>query len=90
MENVNVLSDSGDAQRPFKIFLSMQDKWEIGSVLAERLAIPALSAIKSAITSSGGSSEQDVRPQLLAPPRSLTRCRCLGLLRPCTRLSNRS
>lgn len=90
MENVEALSGSGDSQRPFKIFLSMQDKWEIGSVLAERLAIPALSAIKSAIASSGGSSEQDVRPSPHAPLRSLTRCRCLGLPRPCTRLSNRS
>ncbi|WWC68766.1 uncharacterized protein I206_102700 [Kwoniella pini CBS 10737] len=37
-----------DTQKPFKIFLSLLDKWEIGSVLSERLALPALRAIKDA------------------------------------------
>jgi hypothetical protein len=44
------LLEPTDAQRPFKIFLSLQDKWEVGNILAERLSIPALIAIKTAVT----------------------------------------
>ncbi|WWC60178.1 uncharacterized protein I303_102743 [Kwoniella dejecticola CBS 10117] len=42
--------DGPDALRPFKIFLSLLDKWEVGGSLSERLAIPALRTIKNATT----------------------------------------
>ena len=40
------LADPNDAQKPFKIFLSLLDRYEISSLLSERLAIPALEACK--------------------------------------------
>jgi hypothetical protein len=37
-----------EAQVPFKVFLSLLDKWEIGEALSEKLAIPSLEAIRAA------------------------------------------
>ncbi|KIR58136.1 hypothetical protein I314_06101 [Cryptococcus bacillisporus CA1873] len=54
MENAMVEGDEGrdnDQQKPFKIFLSLLDKWEVGGVLSERVAIPALRIIMDASTS---------------------------------------
>lgn len=54
MENAMVEGDEGrdnDPQKPFKIFLSLLDKWEVGGVLSERVAIPALRIIMDASTS---------------------------------------
>ena len=42
-------SEMTEDQRSFKVFLSLLDRWEIGSVLSERLAIPALETVKKAI-----------------------------------------
>lgn len=44
MGKLPTASDIADAQSPFKIFLSLLDKWEIGESLSERLAIPSLEA----------------------------------------------
>ncbi|WWC87738.1 uncharacterized protein L201_002630 [Kwoniella dendrophila CBS 6074] len=52
MNNLGQSIDLVDAQKPFKIFLSLLDKWEVGSALSERLAIPALQAIKNATSHS--------------------------------------
>ncbi|KAK4687443.1 hypothetical protein P7C73_g2673, partial [Tremellales sp. Uapishka_1] len=38
-----------DPLRPFKIFLSLMDKWEVDAALSEKLGIPALRAIKLAL-----------------------------------------
>lgn len=46
--------------RPFKIFISLLDKWEIGSSLTEVLIFDAFKAIKKAIES-GSDTGDDVR-----------------------------
>ncbi|OCF39597.1 hypothetical protein I317_06612 [Kwoniella heveanensis CBS 569] len=58
MECLSSSTDIAEAQRPFKIFLSLLDKWEVGSPLSERLALPALRAIKNAT-----SATADVLPE---------------------------
>ncbi len=44
MRQLPSANDVADAQAPFKIFLSLLDKWEIGEWLSDRLAIPSLEA----------------------------------------------
>lgn len=53
MEKSMVEEDGGDddPQKPFKIFLSLLDKWEIGGVLSEKVAIPALRIMMDASSS---------------------------------------
>jgi hypothetical protein len=46
--NSAVAAKSEDAQKPFRIFLSLLDKWEIGAPLSERIALSTLSVIESA------------------------------------------
>lgn len=46
--------------RPFKIFISLLDKWEIGSLLTEALVLDAFKAIKKGIDS-GEDPGEDVR-----------------------------
>ncbi|WRT65559.1 uncharacterized protein IL334_002504 [Kwoniella shivajii] len=58
MESLSSRTDLAEGQKPFKIFLSLLDKWEVGSALSERLAIPALQAIKNYSTTS-----KDVLPE---------------------------
>ncbi|SCV67868.1 BQ2448_5479 [Microbotryum intermedium] len=41
--------DSVDRQRPFKIFISLLDKWEIGAALTEVLVLDAFAALKVAL-----------------------------------------
>ncbi|KAK4051842.1 hypothetical protein OIV83_002547 [Microbotryomycetes sp. JL201] len=41
--------DSVDRQRPFKIFISLLDKWEIGAALTEVLVLDAFSALRAAL-----------------------------------------
>lgn len=48
--------DTSSDHSPFRVFLALLDKWEIGSLLAERLVIPALRSIKQSTTS------EEVRP----------------------------
>lgn len=47
-------NDVAEAQQPFKTFLSLLDKWEIGQALSTRLAIPALQIIHQAATGPAG------------------------------------
>lgn len=47
-------NDIADAQSPFKIFLSMLDKWEIGELLSERLAVPSLEASRACAAAGHG------------------------------------
>lgn len=42
-------SDTADRQRPFKIFISLLDKWEIGSPLTEVLVLDAFSALQTSL-----------------------------------------
>ena len=41
--------DLNGIQHPFKVFLSLMDRWEIGANISPRLAIPALRAIKQVL-----------------------------------------
>lgn len=45
--------------RPFKIFISLLDKWEIGAALTELLVYDAFRAVKSLIQA-GGEAGEDV------------------------------
>lgn len=42
-------SDTVDRQRPFKIFISLLDKWEIGSPLTEALVLDAFAALQTSL-----------------------------------------
>ncbi|WVQ94532.1 hypothetical protein IAU59_001611 [Kwoniella sp. CBS 9459] len=66
MESLGSSADFAEAQRPFKIFLSLLDKWEVGSVLSERLALPALRAIKNATSPSTDVLSEEVIGTALA------------------------
>ena len=55
--------------RPFKIFVSLLDKWEIGGPLTEVLVYNALKAIEKHVETETESSE-DVSPKI--PPRNRT------------------
>ena len=44
--------------RPFKIFVSLLDKWEIGAPLTEAMIYDALNAIKQSVQSSSEKSEE--------------------------------
>ena len=54
--------------RPFKIFVSLLDKWEVGGPLTEMLVYNALKSIKKHIEVETESSE-DVSPE--SPPRNM-------------------
>lgn len=43
--------------RPFKIFISVLDKWEIGGALTEAMVLDAFKALKSLIESDAASNE---------------------------------
>lgn len=51
--------------RPFKIFISLLDKWEIGAALTEKIVYDSFKAIKQLIESGsdsdGGGTGKDVR-----------------------------
>lgn len=47
--------------RPFKIFISLLDKWEIGSALTDVLVLDALKAILSLMQRSADENNEDVR-----------------------------
>jgi hypothetical protein len=49
MENIGAESQSYDAQKPFKVFLSLLDRWEVGASLSDKLAVPALEAIRTGL-----------------------------------------
>ncbi|KAH9996513.1 Dopey, N-terminal-domain-containing protein [Russula vinacea] len=46
--------------RPFKIFISLLDKWEIGGALTEAIVLDAFKALKSLVESDKASSEDAV------------------------------
>lgn len=52
MASVKASKDLATVQRPFKVFLSLLDKWEVGSALSEWITIPALIAIKGLVETS--------------------------------------
>ncbi|KAK1927398.1 Dopey, N-terminal-domain-containing protein [Papiliotrema laurentii] len=54
------LAEHTDPQRPFKVFLSLLDRWEVGSVLSQVLAVPALEAIKHTIEANPSIREEFV------------------------------
>jgi hypothetical protein len=49
MENIGAESQPYDAQKPFKVFLSLLDRWEVGASLSDKLAVPALEAIRTGL-----------------------------------------
>lgn len=51
--------------RPFKIFLSLLDKWEIGAPLTQVLVYDSFKAIKH-LGDNASESSEDVRPLLLS------------------------
>lgn len=53
----NVSPDSVEPQRPYRIFISLLDKWEIGYSLTNALILDALKALKAASETSGLGSE---------------------------------
>jgi len=69
-----MVSPSGEyaESRPFKIFISLLDKWEIGAPLTEVLIYDALKAAKHLKEHPVDSSE-DVREQICHPVCQLTR-----------------
>lgn len=42
-------TDTVDRQRPFKIFISLLDKWEIGASLTEVLVLDAFAALQTSL-----------------------------------------
>lgn len=48
--------------RPFRTFLALLDKWEVGSLLAEKLVMPAFKAIYIANLTADGESRVEVCP----------------------------
>ncbi|ORX36308.1 Dopey, N-terminal-domain-containing protein [Kockovaella imperatae] len=48
METSIASEDANDLLRPFKIFLSLLDRWEVGAILSEQLAIKTLQLMRSA------------------------------------------
>jgi hypothetical protein len=48
--------------RPFKIFISLLDKWEIGSALTDVLVLDALKAIRFLMQRNAEERNEDVRP----------------------------
>ena len=69
-------SSSDEPQRPYKVFISLLDKWEIGYPLTDVLIEDALRALKSALDKG---DEPDVSSPFVSPvsifvwtnPRSL-------------------
>lgn len=52
--------ETGDT-RPFKVFVSLLDRWEIGGPVTEALVVDALTALKNAMERIP--NNDDVRPQ---------------------------
>jgi len=57
-----MFSPSGEysESRPFKIFISLLDKWEIGGPLADILVYDAFKAIKGLMEAQNSESSEDV------------------------------
>lgn len=61
MNSLGVEPQLFDAHRPFKVFLSLLDRWEIGASLSDKLVIPALDAIRTGIARVSPSMREEVR-----------------------------
>lgn len=48
MQQLSRRDNGTDGHSPFRVFLSLLDKWELGEELSWKLAIPSLSIIKAA------------------------------------------
>jgi len=64
--------DSADAQKPFKVFLSLLDKWEVGAALSERLAVTSLEAVKHVVDNLPAMREEVSRGDLTLADGSLS------------------
>lgn len=49
MEMDSHTTDTLDRHRPFKIFISLLDKWEIGGCLTEVLVLDSFSALRASL-----------------------------------------
>jgi hypothetical protein len=47
----------GERQRPFKIFISLLDKWEIGYPLTEAIVLDAFTAVQACLEEDEGADE---------------------------------
>ena len=61
MDSLGHESQSIDAQRPFKVFLSLLDRWEVGAALSDRLVVPALEAIRAGLPRVSAEIREEVR-----------------------------
>jgi hypothetical protein len=66
----NAAKDERERQRPFKIFISLLDKWEIGSLLTDVLVLDAFRALKGSLRE--GDLHDEVRFSLLSLSLSLS------------------
>lgn len=60
MDSLGLDSQSLDAQRPFKVFLSLLDRWEVGAALSDKLVVPALEAIRAGLPRVSPSIREEV------------------------------
>lgn len=89
MENLGVESQSYDAQKPFKVFLSLLDRWEVGASLSNKLAVPALKAIRPGLPRVSPDMRGEVSRICSLWGRDIDG-RCSILLPLCTKLWSRS
>lgn len=50
MQSVSKTRSEPDSHAPYRVFLALLDKWELGEALSRKLAVPALETIKAAST----------------------------------------
>ncbi len=66
-------AESADRQRPFKIFISLLDKWEIGHSLTEVLVLDAFAALQASLRPDDHDEVSTAFPGRSSQTRSLTR-----------------
>ena len=66
MDSLGLESHSVDAQRPFKVFLSLLDKWELGAALSDKLVVPALEAIRAGLPRVSSNIREEVSSPAIA------------------------
>ena len=59
--------ETADRQRPFKIFISLLDKWEIGAPLTEVLVLDAFSALQVSLRPGDDHDEVSLSQFCLVP-----------------------
>lgn len=60
MDSLGLETQSLDAQKPFKVFLSLLDRWEVGAALSNKLVMPALEAIRAGLPRVSASIREEV------------------------------